>query len=90
MFPGHVFVVTLLFLLCNPCTTFGEPGTNTDVQKLEERAKLLEHYLATNQLKALGVTELDVLIDLGATLQTLNHLRPDGGKRIAKAEMLYR
>ena len=34
--------------------------------------------------------EADLYLELAVTLQRLNHLRPNGGKRIAEAEHAYR
>ncbi|GAX74981.1 hypothetical protein CEUSTIGMA_g2427.t1 [Chlamydomonas eustigma] len=61
-----------------------------DVVSLESRLKSIRSQLRSD-LSSYSPNELiNMHLDRALTLQKLNHLKPDGGKRIAEAEEAYR
>lgn len=63
-----------------------DSATEAAVERLNTRVEQLRH-----QIKHAGLeNKMQAFLDLAQSLHELNHLKPDGGSRIAEAEQAYR
>lgn len=75
----------LLLILLHVLPTWHSPAAaSTETQKLEQEVVRLRGLIAKGPGNSL------VHLELATTLHKLNHLKPDGGRRIPEAESAYR
>lgn len=77
-------LICVAVILACSYTTSAQNASPGSVPELEQNLQRIRALLAA------GNEQYQVLLELGITLQQLNHLKPDGGSRIPEAEWAYR
>ena len=88
---GFMWKLILIHLLVSSSRAHAKAPSSSEADVLMEKAAELRSQLPApgSQPGELSVWQADQYLHLATTLQRLNHLRPDGGKRIAEAEKAY-